>query len=61
MIQCPQCRDVFDMLGSGQLVIGSDDKGLYMEHVPCGYRGRSPAGNFGISIRIDLKGAPDEG
>lgn len=41
---CPKCGAVFDIFGEGQIVVGADERGLYLEHVPCGHRGRPGTG-----------------
>ena len=63
---CPNCKAIFNMFEAGQMVIGTDGLGVYMEHVPCGHRGRptSPDGSvriqFSVEMEIEDDSADDE-
>lgn len=37
---CPGCNETFDLFAAGQILLGTDAQGMYMEHVPCGHKGR---------------------
>lgn len=40
MKRCPGCGGVFDMFEEGQLGFGVDELGVFLEHMPCGHKGR---------------------